>query len=76
MHDTGLNIIMSTSQGRLFSDHNTVLFDITINGSVHRTKQVAYHKIKDIAAADFNKDLFKTMPDDPPGGTLNDKVCY
>ena len=76
MHDTGLNIIMLTSHGRLFSDHNTVMFDITINGSVHRTKQVAYHKIKDIAAADFNEDLFKTVLDDPMGGTLNDKVSY
>ena len=46
MHDTGLNIMMLTSQDRLFSDHSTVIFDITINGSVHRTKQAAYHKIK------------------------------
>ena len=52
------------------------MFDITIDGSVHRTKQVAYHKIKNIAAVDFNKDLFKTMLDDPTGGTLNNKVSY
>ena len=76
MYDTGLNIIALASQGRLFSDHNTVMFDITISGSVHRTNQVAYQKNKDKVAADFCKDLFKKMLDDPLGGSLNDIVSY
>ena len=76
MHDTGLNIIMSTSQGRLFQ--------ITIQSCMTSPSVVLYtrtsnkptRKSKHIVAADFSKDLFKTMLDDPLDGIFNDKVSY
>ena len=57
IHDADSNIIPRTKVGRLFSDHNIVLFYIATPSTTTTSKVQAYRKYKDINPNAFMKDV-------------------
>ena len=50
-------IINTVAQGKLFSDHHWVLFNISSSSSMHQLEEIAYRKIKLISADAFAGDI-------------------
>ena len=51
------SIVNTVAQGKLFSDHHWVLFNISSSSSMHRVDEIAYRKIKFISADAFAGDI-------------------
>ena len=51
------NFIESSTSGRLFSDHNTVYFNLTTFKQPNTIKEITYRKLKNINMTNFNKDM-------------------
>ena len=62
---SGTNYVRNSQQGRLFSDHHIVVFNvITTKGStkgLSSIKETTYQKIKDINTAQFQTDIAKCL---------------
>ena len=50
-------IVNTVAQGKLFSDHHWVLFNISSSSSMHWVDEIAYRKIKLISADAFASDI-------------------
>ena len=76
IHDADSNIIPRIKVDRLFSDHNIVLFDISIPCAVTNSSVRLYRKFKDIDPIAFMEDVNKFCLKEPAGSSLEDKANH
>ena len=57
----GTNYIKDPGQGRQFSDHHMVVFNVITTKGLSSIKETTYQKIKDINAAQFQTDIIKCL---------------
>ena len=76
IHDADSNVIPSIKIGRLFSDHNIVLFDIYTPCTVTKSAVRLYRKLKNINPAVFMEDVEKLCLKKPSGLSLEDKTNH
>ena len=76
IHDADSNVIPSIKIGRLFSDHNIVLFDISTPCTVTKSAVRLYRKLKNINPVAFMEDVEKLCLKKPSGLSLEDKTNH
>ena len=52
------NIIGKAEQGKLFSNHYVILFDLCTSNRITSTKEISYRKIKDINKEELQTDIY------------------
>ena len=65
IHDANSNVIPRIKIGRLFSDHNIVLFDISTPCAVTKSAIRLYRKLKNINPVAFMEDVEKLCLEKP-----------
>ena len=76
IHYTDSNVIPRIKIGRLFSDHNIVLFDISTPCTVTKSAVRLYRKLKNINPVAFMEDVKKLCLKKPSGLSLEDKTNH
>ena len=76
IHDADSNVIPRIKIGRLFSDHNIVLFDISTPCTVTKSAVRLYRKLKNINPAVFMEDVEKLCLKKLSGLSLEDKTNH
>ena len=54
------NITGKAEQGKLFSDHYVILFDLSTSNRTTSTKEISYRKIKDINKEELQTDIYES----------------
>ena len=76
IHDADSNVIPIIKIGRLFSDHNIVLFDISTPCTATKSTVRLYRKLKNINPVAFMEDVKKLCLKKPSGLSLEDKANH
>ena len=76
IHDEDSKIFPRTKVDRLFSYHNSVLFDIATPHTTTTSRVQTLGKYKEINSHAFMKDVWKFCLDKPPGPSLGDKINH
>ena len=76
IHDADSNVIPRIKIGRLFLDHNIVLFDISTSSTVTKSAVRLCRKLKNINPVTFMEDVEKLCLKKPSGLSLEDKTNH
>ena len=76
IHNADSSIIPKIKVDRLFSDHNIILFDISLPHTITTSKIKIYRKFNSINPAAFMKDIRELCLIKPTGPSLKEKVNH